>query len=58
MDDMSLNPAPSWIDEFPARIAALDAAHLRRRRRAVVPAGRAHTSTATPMPIWPPSTPP
>ena len=42
MDDMSLNPASSWIDEFPARIAALDAAHLRRRRRAVVPAGGAH----------------
>ncbi|GKT21760.1 8-amino-7-oxononanoate synthase [Acidovorax sp. SUPP3334] len=32
----------SWIDEFPARIAALDAAHLRRQRRAVVPAGGAH----------------
>ncbi|MGE4329735.1 8-amino-7-oxononanoate synthase [Diaphorobacter sp.] len=32
----------SWIDEFPARIAALDAAHLRRRRRAVVPAQGAH----------------
>jgi len=31
----------SWIDEFPARIAALDAAHLRRRRREVVPAGGA-----------------
>lgn len=42
MDDMSLTPASSWIDEFPARIAALDAAHLRRRRRAVVPAGGAH----------------
>lgn len=27
----------SWIDEFPARIAELDAAHLRRRRRAVAP---------------------
>ena len=25
----------SWIDEFPARIAALDDAHLRRKRRAV-----------------------
>ncbi|AVP57072.1 8-amino-7-oxononanoate synthase [Pulveribacter suum] len=34
--------APSWIDEFPARIAALDAAHLRRRRRAVLPAAGAH----------------
>ena len=32
----------SWIDEFPARIAALDDAHLRRQRRAVVPAERAH----------------
>lgn len=32
---------PSWIDEFPARIAALDQAHLRRRRRVVVPAGGA-----------------
>ncbi|GKS74736.1 8-amino-7-oxononanoate synthase [Acidovorax sp. SUPP950] len=39
---MSPRPdAASWIDEFPARIAALDAAHLRRRRRAVVPAGGA-----------------
>ena len=27
----------SWLEEFPARIAALDAAHLRRRRREVVP---------------------
>lgn len=34
--------APSWIDEFPARIAALDAADLRRRRRAVLPAAGAH----------------
>ena len=32
----------SWIDEFPARIAALDDAHLRRQRRAVVPAEGAH----------------
>ena len=31
--------ASSWLDEIPARIAALDAAHLRRRRRAVEPAG-------------------
>lgn len=31
----------SWIDEFPDRIAALDSAHLRRRRREVVPAGGA-----------------
>lgn len=32
----------SWLDEFPARIAALDAAHLRRTRRTVEPAGGAH----------------
>lgn len=31
----------SWIDEFPAGIAALDAAHQRRRIREVVPAGGA-----------------
>ena len=31
----------SWIDEFPARIAALDATHQRRRRREVVPASGA-----------------
>ena len=29
--------SPSWIDEFPARIAELDRAHLRRVRRVVVP---------------------
>ncbi|QDL38019.1 8-amino-7-oxononanoate synthase [Rhodoferax sediminis] len=34
---MTLNTHPSWIDEFPARIAELDRAHLRRRRRVVVP---------------------
>src|SRR3990167_155920 len=28
---------PSWLDEFPARIAALDDSHLRRRRRVVLP---------------------
>lgn len=40
----------SWIDEFPARIAALDAAHLRRTRRAVVPAQGAHLEVdGTPM---------
>jgi len=40
----------SWIDEFPARIAALDDAHLRRKRRAVVPAEGAHlTVDGTPM---------
>lgn len=32
----------SWLDEFPARIAALDAAHLRRKRRAVRPLEGAH----------------
>ena len=32
----------SWLDEFPARIAALDAAHLRRKRRAVRPLQGAH----------------
>lgn len=32
---------PSWIDEFPERLAALDAAHLRRRRSEVLPAGGA-----------------
>ncbi len=29
----------SWLDDIPARMAALEAAHLRRRRRAVEPAG-------------------
>ncbi|HKB53023.1 MAG TPA: 8-amino-7-oxononanoate synthase, partial [Ramlibacter sp.] len=28
----------SWIDEFPSRLAQLDLAQLRRRRREVVPA--------------------
>ena len=32
----------SWLDELPERIAALDAAHLRRQRRAVRPLGGAH----------------
>lgn len=32
----------SWIEEFPARIAELDAQHLRRRRREVVPREGAH----------------
>ena len=27
----------SWLDDIPARIAELDAAHLRRRRRATAP---------------------
>ncbi len=34
---MTTNTNPSWIDEFPARIQELDRAHLRRRRRVVVP---------------------
>jgi 8-amino-7-oxononanoate synthase len=34
---MTTNTNPSWIDEFPARIQELDHAHLRRRRRVVVP---------------------
>jgi 8-amino-7-oxononanoate synthase len=32
----------SWIDEFPARLAQLEAAHLRRQRREVIPGGGAH----------------
>jgi 8-amino-7-oxononanoate synthase len=32
----------SWIEEFPARIVDLDARHLRRRRREVVPLDGAH----------------
>lgn len=32
----------SWIDDFPARIAGLDAAHQRRRTREVVPASGAN----------------
>ncbi len=41
---MSTDPhadAPSWLDEIPARLAALDAAHLTRRRRQVRPASGA-----------------
>ncbi|ADX47642.1 8-amino-7-oxononanoate synthase [Paracidovorax avenae ATCC 19860] len=34
--------APSWLDELPARLAELDAVHLRRRRRAVRPLQGAH----------------
>ncbi|MDP3135251.1 MAG: 8-amino-7-oxononanoate synthase, partial [Burkholderiaceae bacterium] len=36
---MATNPSltSSWLDEFPARIAELDRAHLRRRRRVVLP---------------------
>ena len=32
---------PSWLDDIPQRLAALDAAHLTRRRREVRPAGGA-----------------
>ncbi len=32
-----MTTSPSWIDEFPQRIAELDRAHLRRRRRVVLP---------------------
>ena len=35
------DPGPSWLDEIPERLAALDAAHLTRRRREVRPAGGA-----------------
>ena len=34
----SADLGPSWLDEIPERLAALDAAHLTRRRRAVRPA--------------------
>lgn len=34
--------APSWLDELPARLAELDGAQLRRRRRAVRPLQGAH----------------
>jgi 8-amino-7-oxononanoate synthase len=37
----TMRTAPSWIDEFPARIAELDRAHLRRKRRVVIPQGGA-----------------
>ena len=33
--------ASSWLDDIPAQLAALDAAHLTRRRRQVRPAGGA-----------------
>ena len=32
-----MNNTSSWLDEFPARVAGLDRAHLRRQRRVVVP---------------------
>ena len=34
---MSSTAPLSWLDEFPARLAELDHAHLRRQRRVVVP---------------------
>ena len=34
---MTAAPCSSWLDEFPARLAALDAQHLRRTRRVVRP---------------------
>jgi 8-amino-7-oxononanoate synthase len=34
---MAMTMTASWLDEFPARLAELDEAHLRRRRRVVVP---------------------
>ncbi len=39
-----MDTIPSWIDEFEIRIAELDAAHLRRRRRVVQPDGGARMS--------------
>jgi len=38
MNADSTDSGPSWLDEMPERLAALDAAHLTRRRRAVRPA--------------------
>ncbi|NYG33909.1 8-amino-7-oxononanoate synthase [Sphaerotilus montanus] len=37
-------PAPSWLDELPAHLQALDAAHLLRRRRVVRPLGDGYLS--------------
>ena len=34
----STHPGPSWLDEIPDRLAALEAAHLTRRRRQTRPA--------------------
>jgi 8-amino-7-oxononanoate synthase len=39
---MNTTLPPSWLDEFPARMAELDRAHLRRQRRVVVPDGGAY----------------
>ncbi len=41
MTTLSTSSDPSWIDAIPAELAALDAAHLIRRRRSVRPAGGA-----------------
>ncbi len=38
MTSESQDRGPSWLDEIPERLAALDAAHLTRRRRQVRPA--------------------
>ena len=38
MTEDSTDRGPSWLDEIPDRLAALDAAHLTRRRREVRPA--------------------
>jgi 8-amino-7-oxononanoate synthase len=38
MSSDATDRGPSWLDEIPERLAALDAAHLTRRRRAVRPA--------------------
>ena len=38
MTSASNDLGPSWLDEIPDRLADLDAAHLTRRRREVVPA--------------------
>ncbi len=38
MSPESTDRGPSWLDEIPERLAALDAAHLTRRRRSVRPA--------------------
>jgi len=38
MSSDSTDIGPSWLDEIPERLAALDATHLTRRRRAVRPA--------------------
>ncbi len=41
---MAINITSSWLDEFPARVAELDRAHLRRQRRVVVPESGARLS--------------